>query len=161
MKPSVYIETSVVSYLAARTSHDLLVAACQGVTRDWWDHRARFELFVSELVLAEAGKGDDAMAAARLQLLAGVPVLATNAAAERVATAVMRAGALPASANADAMHIALAAVHRVSYLATWNCRHIDNPAIKPHLRRICARHHVILPEICSPLQLLEVTKHEQ
>ena len=113
---TVYIETSILSYLTARPSRDLLAAAHQQITRTWWDfHRARFEVFVSQLVDEECRRGD-----------------------------------------ADAAHIALAAVHGMDYLLTWNCRHIDNAETKPIMRAVCAGHGYPCPEICTPEELMGV-----
>ena len=78
MRPKVYIETTVVSYLTALPSRDIVQAAHQQLTREWWDRRDRFELFVSQVVLAECGRGDAGAAARRLEILAGLPVLAAT-----------------------------------------------------------------------------------
>jgi len=120
----VYVETSVISYLAARPSGNLVVAGHQQVTRDWWDRRARFELFVSEAVLQEAMRGDGAAARQRAEALEGISILATHPAAESLAVSFITAAALPAKAAIDAIHVALAAVHGMDFLLTWNCTHI-------------------------------------
>ena len=76
MNPAAYIETSVVSYLTARPSRDVVVAAYQEVTREWWrDAAVRFRLVASELVLAEAGAGDPGAARDRLKVLEGIALL--------------------------------------------------------------------------------------
>jgi len=156
-KQSVYIETSVVGYLAARPSPNLVTAACQQVTTQWWEQRRhRYDLFTSELVIAEARDGDADAAARRLELLRGVTELTISHDAERLAAAFVAQGAIPDKAQADALHIAVAAVHNVDYLLTWNCRHIDNPAVKPAVRAVCAAQGYRCPEICTPLELMEV-----
>jgi predicted nucleic acid-binding protein len=157
MKLSVYIETSVVSYLAARPSQNPLVATCQQVTGEWWKHRHReFESFTSELVKTEAEMGDPALAVIRLQLLASLPVLRLTDPAVSLANVLIHKSALPSKAQADALHIAIAAIHQIQYLATWNCRHINNPVIKPAIRAICMQEGFICPEFCTPLELREV-----
>lgn len=152
---SVYIETSVISYLTARPSPSLLAAAHQQVTREWWDHhRQRFEQFVSPMVLDEARRGDPEAAARRLAALEGFPVLeATQSAAELVDTLISK-GALPAMARDDAAHVAIATVHHMDYLVIWNCRHIDNAEAKPLIRSVCAVHGYVCPEICTPEELM-------
>ena len=114
MKQSVYVETSIISYLVARPSRDLRVSAWQEMTAAWWQTAPeQYDLYVSELVRIEAGRGD-----------------------------------------ADAAHVALAAVHEMDFLLTWNCRHINNPQKKPQIRRLCEEKGVVCPEICTPFELM-------
>jgi len=152
---TVYVETSILSYLAARPSRDLLAAARQQVTREWWDaHRARFELFASPLIDQEARRGDPDAARRRVEALGDLPLLEIAEEVYDLAAALIAEGALPSSAGGDAMHIALAAVHGMDYLLTWNCRHIDNAEIKPMVRSICAARGYSCPEICTPEELM-------
>jgi len=137
-KKTVYIETSIVSYLTAKPSSDLLAAAWQKVTIDWWDtQRDRFDLFVSDIVIEEAGKGDDIAAARRLKALDEIPLLAVTNEVILFSEAIILAGAIPQKAIGDSLHIALSAVHGLDYLLTWNYRHIDNAETKPLIRKIC------------------------
>ncbi len=152
---SVYIETSIISYLTGRPSRDLLASARQQITDRWWhDHRERFELFVSAVVEREAGKGDPDAAERRLSAMAGIPRLAVNEKVERLAEELICRGAVPETAAEDALHIALSAVHRIDYLLTWNCRHIDNAEKKPAIRAVCASLKYPCPEICTPEELM-------
>lgn len=151
----VYLETSVVSYLTARPGRDLVVAGHQELTRNWWERRARFELFVSEAVLQEALRGDTAAARRRAVALEGIPVLTAHPAAESLATSFIAAAALPAKAAIDAIHVALAAVHGIDFLLTWNCTHIANAVIRPQLEVLCWRAGYRPPVICTPFELLE------
>ena len=157
---TVYIETSIVSYLTSRPSRDVRVAAWQEITTQWWEQeRAKYELFTSELVIAEAGGGDEAAAAKRLDRLADIPVLAIDDAAKRFAARLIREGGVPGEAQADALHIAVTSLHGLDYLLTWNCRHINNAAAKPMVRSICAIVGYPCPEICTPLELLSEEKN--
>lgn len=157
-----YIETSVISYLVGRPSHDLLIAACQQATHDWWEvQRHRFDLYTSQLVLAEAGRGDPEAAEQRLNYLRGIAELHITSETRELAGALVEQGALPSQARADALHIAVAAVHHIDLLLTWNCRHIDNPVMKPIVRSVCATVGFPCPEICTPIQLLEAIPNEQ
>ena len=159
---TVYVETSIVSYLAAKPSRDLLIAACQQATLTWWEqHRSRFELYTSELVVAEGGRGDPEAARKRLDCLKGIPELRVTAEVRDIGAALVREGALPEKAEADALHIAIAAVHHVDLLLTWNCRHIDNPATKPLARSVCVAQGHRCPEICTPIELLEAMNEAQ
>ena len=128
MNAKVYIETTIPSYLVARPSRDLLIAAHQQLTRDWWDlRRAAFDLYVSEPVPQEAAAGDAALARKRLELLADIPVLAMNSGILKVAETLVAEGPIPRKAAGDALHIAVATVYGCEYLLTWNCRHIAMP----------------------------------
>lgn len=161
-KPSIYIETSIVSYLAARQSRDLVTAACQRVTAEWWeDRRPEYDLFTSELVIAEARAGDPETAAKRLELLRGIPELAITDNVKRLAAALIAPNALPQKAQADAVHISVPALHQVEYLLTWNCRHIDNPVTKPVVRAICDTEGFSCPEICTPMEIMEINRDER
>ena len=152
---SIYLESSVISYLASRPSRDLVVAGNQQVTRDWWEERrGECELFVSELVAAECAAGDPAAAAERREFLAGLPVLAITGEAEALADALLSAMALPRKAALDALHIGLAAANGIDILLTWNCAHIANPFMLPRINAACVEFGVFPPTICTPLQLI-------
>jgi hypothetical protein len=132
-----------------------LQAARQQLTRDWWElKREKHELFISQVVLDEIAAGESAMAKRRLELIAGIPVLDLIPAAETLADQVLRSGLLPANADGDAAHIALATVHKLDILLTWNCRHIANATIVGRLRRLTEAQGHTLPEIYTPEELL-------
>ena len=156
MKPTVYIETSVVSYLTARPSRDLITAAYQQITREWW-HTAesRFSLTASALVQDEAARGDPEAARARLRALESATLLQITQDARRLARTLLAAGVVPQTAAADALHLAVAAAHGADYLVTWNFRHIANPAVRIRLERACRDAGYEPPVICSPNELLE------
>ncbi len=151
----VYIETSITSYLTARPSRDVRVAAWQQTTIQWWEQeRPKYKLFTSELVVAESRAGDPDAANRRLAALEDIPLLAVTDDAKDLADRLIADGAVPKKAEADALHIALASIHAIDYLLTWNCRHIDNAATKPVIRSTCAVAGHSAPEICTPLELL-------
>lgn len=155
MKSSIYVETSIVSYLTARPNRDLVRAAHQEVTREWWTTRARFELYVSQLVLDEAGAGDPGAAALRLDVLRDLPLLDFTDEVTALGKTLVRGAALPQKAAADALHIAFAAVHGMDYLLSWNCTHIANATMRPKIEAICRMSGVEPPVICTPLEILE------
>lgn len=155
MKARVYLETSVVSYLTAKRSRDLVSAAHQQITADWWEgRRADFDLVVSELVVGEASQGDPDAARRRLEALEGIPLLDVTEEARQLAVAVIREGLLPAAAFPDALHIATATIHEVDYLLTWNCAHIANAELLPRVAKICDAFGYRLPYICTPEELI-------
>jgi hypothetical protein len=124
---------------------------------EWWEnHRPGFELFVSSVVEDEASKGDSGASARRLAEIRGIPRLAVTPQVRSFAGTLIEEGALPAKAVEDALHIALAAVHNMDYLLTWNCRHIDNAETKPHVRFLCVEAGLAFPEICTPEELMGV-----
>ena len=152
-KPTIYIENTIVSYLTARPSRHILAAAWQQVTRDWWEtRRPAFDLYTSELVLAEAAAGDTSAAANRLAALEGIPVLLLTGAVESLARALLDQEAVPEKTNADAVHIAAAAVHGMACLLTWNCTDIDNAEAKSPIRSVCAVEGDLCPFICCPYE---------
>lgn len=154
MKKSVYIETSVVSYLTARASRDLVSAAHQQLTKEWWDgQRSKYELYSSRVVLQEIAAGDAAAAERRIEALKACSLLEDVADVRALAQDLMDKGALPEKARDDALHIAFAAVHGVDFLLTWNCRYIDNPFMKPLIRQVCIERGCPCPEICTPEEL--------
>ncbi len=155
MKPRVYIETSVVSYLTAWRSPNLLMAAQQQATREWWDsERERYGLFISEVVIQEAASGDPEAARLRLEVLQGIDELDVTDDARFLATAIIDETPLPTKAKVDALHIAVAAVNGLDYLLTWNCRHIANPTLRPRIESVCRSHGFNPPSICTPFDLL-------
>ena len=152
---TIYIETSVISYLTARPSDNLLASAWQKATVDWWEtQRNRFSLYTSALVLEEAGRGDQTAAQKRLEVLSSIPLLETADEAVVLAQTFLEQGTLPAKALDDAIHIALAVAHEMVYFLTWNCRHIDNAEIKPLIRTLCMSKNLHFPEICTPQELM-------
>ncbi len=156
MNPRLYLETTIPSYLVARRSRDLILAGQQEATREWWEHgREGYELFVSAFVEIEASRGDAEMAAARMTAIEPLPRLQVTESSSQLAADILATGLIPASGAVDASHIAVATVHRMEILLTWNCAHIHNIAISRRLEKICARAGYQCPVICTPFDLLE------
>lgn len=156
MKPKVYVETTVVSYLTSKLSRDLLVAGHQQVTQEWWDlKRQDFDLFCSEVVVREAREGDPEAAAKRLQAIQDVAVLELTEAALDLASELIGRGAVPAGKPEDAFHIAVAATNGADYLLTWNCAHIANAKVRHLVEEVCHQLGYVPPVICTPEELME------
>jgi hypothetical protein len=154
MSPTVYIETSIVSYLAAHPSRDLITAAHQQITHTWWqDHRQEFSIFASQVVLDESAAGDPQMAGKRLEILREVPLLEITPEVAELAAALITRLPLPPRAGADAAHIAVAAYHGMSFLLTWNCSHIANAVLRPRIEKICREQGYSAPVLCTPEEL--------
>jgi predicted nucleic acid-binding protein len=151
----VYIETSVISYLVARPSRDIVVAAHQNITRIWWEQQKEyFELYTSPIVTNEASAGDPSAAQERLKVLSHIPSLLVSPEAVVLAEDLLLQGALPQKAREDALHIAVAAVHGMSYLLTWNCTHIANALKRPAIIGIIEHQAFAAPIICTPEELI-------
>ena len=154
-KESVYIETTVVSYLTAWLSRDLIRAAHQQITQEWWQHRrADFELFVSEFVILESSAGDAEAAEKRLEALAGIALLDVNLEIENLAKKLVAEKAVPEKSVTDALHIAVASVHGVDYLLSWNCKHIANAERQDAIRKVYEDSGYKFPKIGTPEELL-------
>ena len=155
MKSKVYLETTIPSLLTAWPSRDVLIAGQQQATRDWWNERRKqYQLFISGLVLLEARRGDSQAAKARAEVLTDCAVLEFSKTAEGLAQKILATRLIPGKAAADAAHIAIAAVHAMDFLLTWNCRHIANAAIVDDIRRVCSDEGFPAPVICTPHELM-------
>jgi hypothetical protein len=155
VKSRLYVETTIPSYLTSWPSRDLVVAGHQQITREWWaTRRDDFQLFISQLVVDEAGAGDPVAARKRLKVLEGLPLLDITPEVAEVASSILASGKVPRKAATDAAHIAIAAVHGMDFLVTWNCVHIANAVIAKSLVSICREHGYECPVICTPEELM-------
>jgi predicted nucleic acid-binding protein len=157
MKPTVYIETTIISYLTARPSRDLVVAGHQQVTADWWeDVRPQVECFVSPFVIQEASRGESAMAAKRLEAISEFSVLAENETIDELAQRYFKKMSLPGRARIDAFHVATATAYEMDYLLSWNCRHIASAHVQRTIQRLNDELGIQTPVMCTPEALMEV-----
>ena len=157
MKPTVYIETTVIGYLASRPRQDVSVAGHQKTTRQWWRTASeRFHLVASRLVVQECSAGDQEAAQDRMNALVNVTLLPTTAEAEQLAQDLIRRHAVPETHPEDALHIAFAAAHGIQYLVTWNFKHIANAMTRIAIESICRDTGYEPPIICTPDELSEV-----
>ena len=157
MKPKLYLETTVPSYLTAWPSRDLIRAGHQQITREWWQtRRDNFDIYISQFVLDEAGAGDTEAARERLAALQDFPLLDITDEVGGLAAALIASLALPAKAATDAAHIALAAVHGMHFLLTWNCTHIANAEMAVAIDGVCRERGFSCPVICTPEELMGV-----
>lgn len=157
MKARVYLETSVISYLVGwLNQRSILVAHNQEFTREWWAQRRQdYELFSSVVAVNEAGKGDAPLAKERLTFLAETTLLDLTDEAMSLAFELLRRTRIPAKADVDALHVAVAAVHGMDYLISWNCKHIVNGNILPQVYAVCRASGYEPPLICTPQELME------
>jgi len=157
MLPSVYIETTIPSYLAAWPSGDLVRAGHQKITKDWWAlRRDSFDLYISQFVLDEVSAGDPEAAADRLAVLTSVPILPITEQTQELALKLVEQLSLPPKAVLDAAHISIAACNNVDFLLTWNCRHINNAELMPRIEATCRAFDLSSPVICTPEELMGI-----
>lgn len=155
MKPKLYLETTIPSYLTSRASRDLIIAGHQQITKEWWDKRRdAFDLYISQLVVDEAKAGDPAAARDRIKMMKDLPMLDITPEVGLLATSLLASGVIPQRAATDAGHIAIAAAHSLDFLMTWNCMHIANASITKAVASICRQHGLECPVICTPEELL-------
>ncbi len=155
MVETVYIETSILGYLTARPSRDLVVMANIEITREWWDTRRNdFQLYSSQAVVRETSQGDAEIASQRLGIIRDLALLDLNQSVLSLAEQFLARSSLPAKADIDAIHIAAATVHGMDYLLTWNCKHIANAQIQKKLAGISFDLGYELPILCTPYELL-------
>jgi predicted nucleic acid-binding protein len=153
---SVYIETTIVSYLTAWPTNDIIRQSHQLITRQWWNNaRLRFSVYTSRIVQVEASAGDPVAARERLDALKDLPLLQISKEAEELASVIAGYTGLPSSKAADALHVAIAAVNGIDYLLTWNCTHLANGVLIPKIARACDSMSYVAPQIVTPEFLLE------
>ena len=153
---TLYVETSIVSYLRFRAASHVVAAARQFLTRRWWDEeRSSYDLVISQYVLDEAAKGNPTLAAERLKQLEGIPLLEIVPEIQEIADAILAQAILPAKAEFDALHFAVAAYYRVDYLLTWNCTHIANARILPRIQEILLQAGFPSPMVCTPEEMVD------
>lgn len=154
MKPKVYIETSVVSYLASKPSRDVVIAGRQAVTQEWWEiHRNRFDLYISELVEEEMERGDPDAAARRVEKVADITSLDITEETENLAQLLLDEKVVPAGSEEDALHIATASAHGMDFLLTWNFKHINNVQQREAIVAVVESCGFDCPILCSPEEL--------
>jgi predicted nucleic acid-binding protein len=153
---TLYVETSIVSYLRQRPSSQVVMAARQLLTHQWWnEERGNYELVTSQYVIDEASAGDPALAGERLESLEGIPLLPLDPEIGDIAKEIMARAILPPKAQIDALHIAAVAHHRIEYLLTWNCKHIANARILPRIHAVLFDLGIQIPIICTPEEMVD------
>lgn len=155
-KRRVYLETTIPSYLAAWPSRDLITAAHQQITREWWEtRRPEFDLFISALVIEEASAGDESASARRPEVIRDRPLLELTDEVVELAMILVERGAIPEQYKEDALHVAAAVVHMMDYLLTWNLSHIAKAEARNRIENTCRTIGYDSPIICTPEELLE------
>jgi hypothetical protein len=157
MKPKIYLETSIISYLAARPSRDIITAAHQQITHEWWDDRRNeCDVFISQIVVQEISAGDEYAVQRRMEISESLPEIEMNPEAIALAQSLVDIDLVPQKAAADALHIGIAAVHGMDYLLTWNLKHIANAMLRNDIANACRQRGYEPPIICTPEELMEM-----
>ncbi|MGK5092358.1 type II toxin-antitoxin system VapC family toxin [Deltaproteobacteria bacterium TL4] len=156
MKPTVYIETTVISYLTSRPSRDLIVAGHQQITQDWWENELpKFEAFISTFVLDEIFQGDRVAANKRIQVVQGFSILQSSTQVVELAERYNQALNIPQKSELDALHLAIATGQGIDYLVSWNCKHIASGRVRLLIESINNELGIRTPVICTPEELME------
>jgi hypothetical protein len=159
-RPTVYLDTTIPSFLTAWPSRDIERARMQNVTREWWElHSWQFDVRVSEWVYLEARAGDAVAAQERIKALDELRRVERHSGAEELANKLMKECGLPENANTDAQHVALAAIHALKFLLTWNYRHMANDVLRPYMMYICRREGYTCPRIVTPDEIMRLRTH--
>jgi len=157
MRESIYLEKTIVSYYTSKPSRDIIVLAHQEITRQWWlKVIGRYNIFISEVVIEEANSGDPEAIKRRLEELKDFPHLELNDKVEKMAQVYMERLEIPEKSLRDAAHLAVASVHNIDYLVTWNCTHLANGEVIKKLMKINESLGIHTPIICTPEELMEV-----
>lgn len=155
MKSSVYLETSIISYYTSRPNRDLIIAARQQQTHDWWNNRLKdFDVFISKMVLEEAADGDSTAAGKRLHVIKYFPVLDLTETTHTLAHELIHSKAMAKEYPEDALHIAVAALNGIDFILTWNFAHINNAETKRKIETSVRYHGYECPVICTPEELM-------
>ncbi len=153
--PTLYLETTIPSYLAARPSRDIITAARQQITQEWWDiERTRFNIYVSRVVLKEIHEGDPHVASIRANLLQGTEVLPVTNQIDIIAKNYLSILHIPEKSALDALHLAYAVLFNMDYLLTWNCKHLAHAEIRKKLKSYNDSIGLKTPEITTPNDLM-------
>ncbi|MDR3265407.1 MAG: type II toxin-antitoxin system VapC family toxin [Synergistaceae bacterium] len=155
MKKRVYVETSVISYLTARQSRDIILLGRQRITATWWERRDEWECCLSPAVLDEIEAGDPIAAQRRMTLAGTLRVLPVIPEANALADLLVACSLIPASVLSDALHLALAAVHEAQYLLTWNQKHLSNPTLRSRIEAAIEQQGFLPALVITPEQILE------
>ncbi len=159
MTKKLYIETTVVSYFAARPSRDLIIAGHQEATHELWPSLTTgYESYISALVYEEAARGDTSQAQKRIDALKPFAMLAVDDEARNLSEKIIVGKGIPEEFPEDALHIAIAAVNGIDVIVTWNFAHLNNPFTRVMVRQLVENEGYVCPEICSPEELLEGNK---
>ncbi|MDE0314620.1 MAG: type II toxin-antitoxin system VapC family toxin [Candidatus Poribacteria bacterium] len=162
IKPTVYVETSVISYLTSLPSRNSLVLSRQEATRQLWnEHFDDFEFIVSNIVVGEIRKGDEKEIQLRLKAIADFRILEKSPAADRLTQLLLDSGAVPQNSGSDAQHISIATVYRLDYLISWNFKHIVNETKRQHIDRVCREAGFQPTNLCTPIELIEEIKMKE
>ena len=157
MKPRIYVETSVISYLTARPSRDPVNAVRQLQAKALWSAQDRFSLVISPAVLDEAMQGHPDQAQLRMQAIAFLPVLSLSTEASYLAQLLLERKALPSKALADAVHIAIATTHKIKVVASFNFRHLASVFARAKIEQTLRQLGYEAPHIATPEEILGVT----
>lgn len=155
MKPTVYLDTTIPSYLFdERDSLKLHI----DTTEKWWtEERDNFDIWISEETIAEITDGDYPRKPEIIQFASEIPILPLEPQIIEIAQIYLENYLMPRVLKGDALHLAYASFYKIDFLLTWNCNHLANANKRKHIRVINTRLNLAIPEIITPLELFSET----
>ncbi len=155
---SVYIESTIPSYLTARNARSEALEYDQKLTRQWWEiRRSSYRIYTSTFTLREISRVDNDAATLRLECLVNIQSLTITPEIETHGLNIGAALKLPEKSMLDAFHVAVCIVHQIDYLLTWNCTHLANPVLQKQLIEYCRFRDLHVPVICTPEQMMRIS----
>ncbi len=153
--PTLYRETTIPSYLLAEPTRDVISLGRQDITRTWWKRdQTHYAIFISAIVIQEAGRGDCREAEKRSAFLQSFPVLEATPEVQNLIKLYLEKGVVPPGNVEDAAHLAFASIHEMEYLCTWNFKHLANVIALRRLRKLNESKGIFVPQVCTPEELL-------
>ena len=153
-KQTLYIESSVISYLTAKPSRDAVMNARQILTREWWEEELQvYDSYISHLVFTEVSKGDIDASKKRVEAIQDIMSLDITEEVYQLAYRIINTS-FPEDSFDDAVHIAVSAINGMNYLLTWNFKHIANASLRKDIITACNDEGYECPIICSPAEFL-------
>lgn len=151
----VYIETTIPSYITSKINRDLVIAAQQQLTREWWETaRFDYQLYISEAVIAECGQGDEELSKRRLEVIKGIKILNLTDEVVNLANVYYKLLSIPEKSRVDSLHLAIAVIHEIDYLLTWNCKHMAHGEVKTKIHYHNKQKNLFEPVILTPYELM-------
>jgi predicted nucleic acid-binding protein len=154
-KPTLYLETTILSYLLARLSRDILTLARQQLTRDWWEYEHnKYEIVISTLVQTTLEESPSDLRDAPAEYLRSCKILPASSKIDQRAVEILQELPTPSISEADAHHLACAMIHEIEYFLTWQFKTLANAFVRRRLDGICRQHGWFMPTIGTPEHMM-------
>lgn len=149
-KETIYIDTSIPS-----AYYDLREPEKMAITRQFWKEAKKYKLYLSNITIVELEADEEAKRIKYRELIKDVLQLEFTSEVEKIAQEYIKAKIIPVKFRVDALHIAVAVVHKIDYFVTWNCRHIAGAHKRKQIREFNLKKKLFSPEIVIPTEIVE------